>query len=135
MPKERIELDLPADDDTLVVVRLTVGAVATRAGFDVDDVEDLQLAAAELCASVVRCLGGAVGRLRVETRWEEGSFEMRCTGGPPPGGRLELAADFVLDETAMELSARILDALVDEHGNGDDGRQAWFVKRRQGVDA
>ena len=132
VPKERLELDMPAVDGMLDVVRLAMGAIASKAAFDVDDVEDLQLAADELCASVVRCLGGALARLRIVTTWDDGYLEARCTGGSWSDGSDDDIGDFEVDKTAMVLSRLILDTLVDEHGSADDGRVAWFVKRGPG---
>jgi hypothetical protein len=47
--EERIELVLPADKRLVRVARLVASGVATTAGFDVEEVEDLRIAVDELC--------------------------------------------------------------------------------------
>jgi hypothetical protein len=48
---DEIGLEIPARADLLQLVRLTAGVVAARASLGLDDVEDLRLAAEELCLS------------------------------------------------------------------------------------
>ncbi len=121
-----IELSLPVSADLLVLARLTAATVASRAGFDVEEIEDLRLAVDELCVSLVS--EGAGGRLQLEFIRDAGRVEVSCTHQPASGGQV-LAAD---DHSPIDLSARILDALVDEHGrDGRDGHErAWLRKQR-----
>ncbi|HEY7915792.1 MAG TPA: ATP-binding protein [Acidimicrobiales bacterium] len=123
---DRIELSLPASAELLVLARLTAATVASRAGFDVEEVEDLRLAVDELCISMVE--EGAGGRLRIEFVRDAGLIEVSCGHEPEPGG----AGSVTGDPTLRDLSARILDALVDEHGRDTRGGQkrAWLRKQR-----
>ena len=57
----QVELTLSVADDLLALARLTVSAVASRAGFDVEEIEDLRLAVDELCLQVLQ--GRRSGRL------------------------------------------------------------------------
>jgi anti-sigma regulatory factor (Ser/Thr protein kinase) len=125
---DRIELALPDRSDLLVLVRLTAATVASRAGFDVEEVEDLRLAVDELCLSMVNEVGG--GRLRLEFVRDAGLIEVSCLHDPEPpasGGIPDTA-----DSSPEGLSARILDALVDEHGRDIRGgrERAWLRKHR-----
>ena len=103
-----VELTLSVEDDLLVLARLTISAVASRAGFDVEEIEDLRLAVDELCLLVLR--GRRTGRLVLAMGIEPGCIDVWCRydGTEEPGD------DAAEDEG--ELSERILDALVDEHG-------------------
>ena len=47
MGEDRVYLRVPAKPEYILVIRLTTSAVATRAGFDVDEIEDIKVAVAE----------------------------------------------------------------------------------------
>jgi serine/threonine-protein kinase RsbW len=118
-----IELTIPAQPNLLSLVRMTAGVVAARADLDLDGVEDLRLAVDELCLPFM----DPTGRLRLRYGWDGETIEISCTAvgrlGPGPGRAEELRD---------ELSAQILDALVDEHGQvaDDGGIRAWLKLRR-----
>jgi serine/threonine-protein kinase RsbW len=120
-----VELTIPVKADLVVLARLTVATVASRADFDVEEIEDLRLAVDELCVSVIQ--DGLEGRLQLQFTRDDGAIEVSCryegavTVGPTAN-----------DESLRGLSARILDALVDEHGESNEGglRGAWLRKRR-----
>ncbi len=122
-----VELALPVEDDLLVLVRFTVSAVASRAGFDIEEIEDLRLAVDELCLVVLR--GRRTGRLLLAMSADPASIDVWChydgTEQPREDGPQAEGDD-------DGLSARILDALVDEHGPATrDGRPgAHLCKRR-----
>jgi len=48
-----VELTFPVRSDLLVLARLTAAALASRADFGIEDIEDLRLVVEELCLSVV----------------------------------------------------------------------------------
>lgn len=118
-----VELTIPVQADLVVLARLTAATVAARAGFGVEDIEDLRLAVEELCLSLVGL--AKEGRLHLAYECEGDAITVACryedggTAGAPGGG-------------ADDLSLRILDALVDEHGrDARDGEpNAWLCKRR-----
>jgi len=119
-----VDLSIPVQADLVVLARLTAATVAGRAGFGVEDIEDLRLAVEELCLSLVgsrqdgrlhlsyECEGDAI---TVDCWYEAGDEDAQGSGGD-----------------ADDLSLRILDALVDEHGHElREGRpSAWLSKRR-----
>jgi serine/threonine-protein kinase RsbW len=121
-----VGLTIPSGADLLVLARLTAATVASRAGFDVEEVEDLRLAVDELCVALIR--PGTEGRLTLEFVRDADLIEVRCSYEV-----LDTAASAEANDDLIEgLSDRILDALVDEHGRllVDGSEQAWLRKRR-----
>lgn len=133
-----VELRLPARPDLLVLARLITAGVGARSGFDVDELDDLRLAVDELCLSATesRCSGPL--ELRLMAR--DGELLVSCShrvpvgGGGPTAEPEEAAGGAAAFPAAADLSERILDALVDEHGRERQGDRvtAWFRKRRAG---
>ena len=124
-----VELALPAKPELLSLARLTVAAVASRADFDYEEIEDLRLAIDELCSPLVGH-NGRPGKLCLRYSWGGSELEVSCMVVDNGDGHDEVVAP---DEN--ELSDRILDALVDEHGSDlhpDGGRRVWLRKRRHG---
>lgn len=119
-----VELSIPVQADLVVLARLTAATVSGRAGFGVEDIEDLRLAVEELCLSIVH--DGREGRLHLTFECEPDVVTVSCRFDPPPGGAARDGGE------TDDLSLRILDALVDEHGRGtQDGRPSgWLRKRR-----
>jgi hypothetical protein len=139
MSTDEIELEIPARADLLQLVRLTAGVVAARAGLGLDDVEDLRLAADELCLSLLGPTGDAPGRLALRYGWDDEMIEITCTlvtNGASDGEEAEAGpAGHVEGQDqglVQALSSQILDALVDEHGeSGAEGApRAWLRMRR-----
>ena len=121
-----VELSIPVQADLVVLARLTAATVASRLGFGIEDIEDLRLAVEELCLSVVGTAGE--GRLHLRFSAEVDAISVECEYEPPAGGAQPVASG------NDDLSLRILDALVDDHGRDDGtGSRAWLRKRRAGV--
>lgn len=123
---DEVELTIPVQADLVVLARLTAATVASRADFDLEEIEDLRLAVNELCLSLVQDRDG--GRLHLQFSREGDQIEVSCryhAGSPGSANGTE-------HESPEGLSSLILDALVDEHGhNSTDGQsQAWLRKRR-----
>lgn len=133
MPDE-VELTIPARAELLSLARMTAAAVATRAGFDYEEIEDLRLAIDELCSRLLqpeeREPTASAGTLALRYRWDAGELQVSCQllgSVPAPTADAE-----------RDLSDRILEALVDAHGTGaaDDGAEGvvthcWLRKRRR----
>ena len=122
-----VTLSIPVSADLLVLARLTAATVASRAGFDVEEIEDLRLAVDELCISLVNEGGG--GRLELEFIRDSGLIEVSCTHQATAD---DSVVDVVSDLSLEGLSSRILDALVDAHGQDNRGgyERAWLRKQR-----
>ncbi len=119
-----VDLSIPVQADLVVLARLAAATLASRAGFGVEDIEDLRLAVEELCLSLVG--SREHGRLHLSYECEGDAIEVACWYED------DHAVDSARLVRADDLSLRILDALVDEHGRGlRDGRAgAWLRKRR-----
>ncbi len=125
---DRIELTFPARGDLIVLARLVTSAISARAGFDIEELEDLRLAVGELCLLTLQGHDSRYGDLRLELSVLEDAIAVRCTlEHAAPGGETQPDED----ESAL-LSQQILDALVDEHGreSQDGSVRAWLRKRR-----
>jgi hypothetical protein len=120
-----VELTLPVKADLVVLARLTAATVASRANFDIEEIEDLRLAVDELCVSLVQ--DQVDGRLTLRFSRDEDQIEVEGTFRPSTGGTADALAP-----GSEALSERILDALVDQHGydNHDSLPRAWLRKRR-----
>ncbi len=129
----RVELSIPATVEWLALARTTGAAVAARLSFNYDEITDLRLAIDELCLTLVE--GAPATRLEIsfEAVGDVLEVEGRAVGvglGTPVALQNgQAGADIVL---SSDLSARILDALVDEHGADEAGdtRRAWLRKQR-----
>lgn len=126
---DRVDLSIPVRADLVVLARLTAATMGSRAEFAVEEIEDLRLAVEELCLSLVH--EGAGGRLHLRYLRSDDQVEISCTLEPEDPGQPGPHSQHV-DHTVNELSLRILDALVDEHGRGqnDGSPSAWLRKRR-----
>jgi hypothetical protein len=136
----RVELSLAANAEMLFLARMTGAAVASRAEFDYERIEDLRLAIDELCVRLMRA-GSAQARITLLFQWDEdGAMEVIGTQVPEPAnnGRdpsmnESHQAQSMVTLAAFDLSERILDALVDEHGEDTIGgvHRAWLRMSRR----
>ncbi len=116
-----IELLLPADTRLVRVIRLVASGLATTAGFDVDQLEDLRIGVDEAVAAL---LEGGDGSPLALTFHLLGT-EVTLAGSTPAGAA-------AADAGRLELSARILDEVVDHHELGrEDGRIVVQLQMRR----
>lgn len=102
MNKDIVTLSVPAKPDYILAVRLLVSAVAERAGFSFDEIEDIKVASAEACTLL---LAENPKELEVTITVDDGfsisfSAKQAC-------GKEEKADDI------SEISQCLLEALVD----------------------
>jgi hypothetical protein len=125
-----VEMALSVKEDLLVLARIGASTVASRNGFDIEEIDDLRLAVDELCLHVLQ--GRRSGRLLLAIAAEAGRIDIWCNydGSDNP---IDPSTE---DEILAGLSGRILDALVDEHGPFErDGLPgAHLCKRRARID-
>jgi hypothetical protein len=130
--REVIEISIPGSVDLVVLARFTAATIGARAGFDLDEIDDLRLAVDELSISFGPL--DEESKLRYEFLREGSSVSVRCTREPIEGGghggRDE--QDVIDWQQAQELSAQLLDELVTVHGHEvTNGRSvAWLTKKR-----
>ncbi len=117
-----IELALPADTRLLRLVRLVASGLASTAGFDVDELDDLRIAVDEAVASLLE--GGDGTRLNL--RFDVGGSEVGMSGSTPA------APGSPLDADRVELSTQILAAVCDDHELDVSGGNVTvrIIKRR-----
>lgn len=121
---ETVRLQLPAEAGNLRLVRLVVAALASQHDADLEDLEDLRLAAGEACADLVTHARDG-GRLEVEAAIRDGTVSVRASvPATDPAAELD------------PLAAALLATVTDRFGVEADGalRTAWF-ERRLGRDA
>lgn len=124
---DTVELTIPVRSNLLILARLTAAAMAARAEFGIEDIEDLRLVVEELCLSVI---GQSItGTVHLRFTEEDGVLTVGCSlwgeGDQDERG----------EEDPDDLSLRIIEALVDEYGEDTVGgrRQAWIRKHRSKV--
>ena len=134
---EVIEISIPGSVDLVVLARFTAATVGVRAGFDLDEIDDLRLAVDELSVSFGP-LDDETGLRYTFTR-EGSTITVRCTREPTEGGSgggtaggTRSERDIIDWQQARELSAQLLDELVTDHGREiANGRSvAWLTKQR-----
>jgi hypothetical protein len=139
--REVIEISFPGSVDFVVIARFTAATIGARAGFDLNEIDDLRLAVDELSISFGPLDGES--SLRYELVRDGDTVTVRCTREPAPGrpadrGQSDDAEapqstrDLVNWQHARQLSIVLLDELVTSHGRKiTDGRSvAWLMKRR-----
>ena len=113
-------VQFPARPEFLRLARLAAADVATRAGFDYEEVEDLRIAVSELCAVI------SVDETQtVSLTFRLGDDCVEVSGSTPYLGTQLAAHD-------LELSHALVGAVVDQHALEADGVSAHFAltKRR-----
>jgi serine/threonine-protein kinase RsbW len=131
---ESVELRIPASAEWLALARTTGAAIASRWSFTYDEIADLRLAIDELCLTLVE--GATAEQLQLTYSLEGETLQVvgLATGfaAASNAAAAETEGPHGIPIASADLSARILDALVDEHGLKDekDGRKAWLRKQR-----
>jgi serine/threonine-protein kinase RsbW len=122
-----IELVLPADPRLVRVAGLVARGVATTAGFDVDEVEDLRIAVDELCTALVEGGDGSPLLLGFDLQEDEVSVV----------GSTKASSAAAFEPDRLALSRQILAVVVDDHDlNADHGQiSVRLRKRRTGSDS
>jgi len=128
---EVISLSFPARADLVVLARFAAATLASRASFDVEEIEDLRLAVDELVVSFESVQAG--GTVHLVCTQTGGTVTIECS--VEPGVTSHPSEDVAGEElwgADGELSKLLLDALVDEHGREyrESGPCVWLRKHR-----
>jgi serine/threonine-protein kinase RsbW len=118
-----VRLEVPASPEFFRIARIMGAGVASRLGFTLDELEDLSIAIDELCFALVG--RGTEGTLCL-------TYQMLPDRLAVEGvGRFQHQPD--TDPTLTDLSAQILDAVLDECevGVAPSGPRFRMVKRRR----
>jgi serine/threonine-protein kinase RsbW len=118
-----IVVSMPAAPEFLHLLRTVAAAVAARADFPVDEIEDLKLAVDETATQLLRA--GPATTISLTLRLSASTLEARATVDTPPAG------PWPPDGYERSLTWQVLQALTDETAYLDDGTTSVrFVKRR-----
>lgn len=110
-----VRLSVPAALEYMRIVRLTASGIASRLGFDIDEIENLRVAVDELASTVVDA--AAAGELELVFTTSNG--QLQIDGRVPLAPGRELALD--------DLSVQILNAVSSEYDLRADNGIARFV--------
>ncbi|MCU1430392.1 MAG: rsbW [Actinomycetia bacterium] len=102
---ETVRLTIPAALEFVRIARLTASGVATRIGFDVEEIEDLRVAIDELSSILVEAANGGDLELVFTSRSDGLAMEGTVAFSGSPG-------EYAIDD----LTKQILAAVVDEYG-------------------
>lgn len=104
MSSIQARLILPAQPEFVGVARLTIAGLATRLGFDYDQVEDIRLALAEAMTLLLRGDEDSA-RIDVQAGWSAASLELlvRRDGGEP----------LSLDRDDAAIALMVMEALME----------------------
>ncbi len=123
-PRGSIELTLPSDARLVRLARLVASGVATAAGFDVEEVEDLRIAVDELCGALVE---GSDGN-PLHVRFELGAEEVAVVGSTTSAGVAQL------DPQRLGLSRQILEVVADSHDVVEDAGSLRVELHKRHID-
>ena len=116
MSKDKVTLSVPAKPEYIIAVRLLVSAVAQRAQFSLDDIEDMKVASSEACKLL---MDESPEMIEVVITKDE-SFHVCLTGIAPKGGKDEV-------DEVDELSQYLLEALVDRCKLSHEGKMLTSI--------
>jgi len=118
--EDAVRLRVPAALEYVRLVRLTGSGVASRLGFDIEEIENLRVALDELASIVIDF--AAAGEL--EITFFTTDTELRIMGRAPVADGVEVGVE--------ELTAQILKAVIDDYelGSADGFVQFSCVTRR-----
>ena len=116
MVEQTVRLSVPAEAAFARTVRMMAANLAVVCGMNVDEVEDVRMAAEE---GFVYCC--ATEPAACEVSFAFGRREFCTTFG--------LGAVDPVDDGALDLAELLLEAVCDEHGVTDDGASLRLVKR------
>jgi hypothetical protein len=132
---DRVELSMPVSPELFALARMLVSLVASRLGFDYEDICDLRLAVDEL---VSLCTGSRANGARI-TLWSSHDADMLridCAVCPvtPSQTKTTGEVEVIAGLAPVQLSERVLDVLADGHGTRFDAasmtRTGWLWKLR-----
>ena len=100
---EAVRLSVPASLEYVRIVRLTGSGVASRLGFDIEEIENLRVALDELASMAIE----AADRGELEVSFVTTDTELRIEGRAPVAEGVDVGVE--------ALTAQILKAVVDEY--------------------
>ena len=100
---DAVQLRVPAALEYVRIVRLTGSGVASRLGFDIEEIENLRVALDELASMAIDFADGG----ELEITFFTTDTELRISGRAPVADGVEVGVE--------ELTAQILKAVIDDY--------------------
>jgi hypothetical protein len=119
-PEEAVRLSVPAALEYVRIVRLTGSGVASRLGFDIEEIENFRVALDELASMAIDVASGG----ELEMTFFTTDTELRVDGRAPIADGVDVAVE--------SLTAQILKAVIDDYELRADNGHVYFscVTRR-----
>jgi len=106
-----VDIRIPAKAEWVAVARLAASGIGSRLRFSIDEIEDLKLAIAEACTSVIQ---GSEAPTSIEIRYEATHDELRITvRGDGRGPKIERVGPPGEDPRVGELGVFLIRSLMD----------------------
>lgn len=105
--EDRIVLVLPFKPEYVSIARLTVSGIANRMGFDIDTIEDIKVAVAEVCNKIVSTANNAAGNYSI-------AFCVKGIGLETTFYSDASGMDCIFRESDDELGVSIIKAFMDK---------------------
>jgi len=112
VPEPLIEMEVPPRAEFVRTVRLVVAGIGSVARFNLEEIEDLKLAAGEACYAALPGLSSSQAPIRLAARVLPEGVELRVgpvpvegasPGWPPPDSQVGLAlVEQVVDKLSLE---------------------------------
>ena len=125
----RVELRIPNRPEWVAVARLTVSAIANRLPFSVEDIEDLKLAIAEACTTVIQA-GEGEGTIDIACETSPSELQIQVRDTRP--NRTDVFAERSEASGTEGLGVFLIQALMDEVRHTVDaqaGTELVMIKR------
>src|SRR4051794_10810451 len=107
---DTVRLSVPASLEYVRIVRLTASGVASRLGFDVEEIENLRVALDELASMAIELADSG----ELEVTFSTTDTELRISGRAPIANGVDVGVE--------ALTAQILKAVIDDYElRADDG--------------
>jgi len=103
---DNVTLLLPAKSEFVSTARLTASSVASRIGFNIDEIEDIKVAVSEVCNIVLSKVGDDLIQYKISFEINNDKLEITFTGGETELGCFESTVE-------NEYGLYIMKALMD----------------------
>lgn len=121
---ETVFVKIPASPAYLQIVRLIASGLASRLGFNIDEIEDLKIGVDELCAYLTGAQGRA-GSLQITFEVHDDRLKIEGSGIFEPGQKIRTEL--------TDFSRMILDTVVDSASLQQNGGNPLFSLEKSKV--
>lgn len=104
---DNVILELPAKSEFVSTVRLTASSVASRAGFNVDEIEDIKVSISEIC-NLILTKQGDISRYKIEFEICEQQLIVTFTGVNVP---LKCTGSCIAEEYGLYIITALMDTV------------------------